>query len=151
MNNPMSPHTKSLEELREEWNKKFVITFSDERIRPNLMIAESLDEIPNWWLSKFSSLLEKERTRLMEEVEKVCDEETMDRIWKSDKQAKYIAPNYEPHCATFSVNTPYDKKYGEMIADEIRCEMYECGFVRGETWGAQKIKRALVELLNKSS
>ena len=67
------------------------------------------------------------KEEIIKVIEETCNEKTMPRIWDLDKETidKFIKtfPNYMP-------------KQGEE---------YQVGFVRGETWGALKIKMELIE------
>ena len=60
-------------------------------------------------------------------IERVCDEQTMPKVWNLDKE------QIEKFIKTLPV---YEPKKGEE---------YQVGFVRGETWGALKIKLKLLE------
>jgi len=60
-------------------------------------------------------------------IERVCNEQTMPRVWNLDKE------QIEKFIKTLPV---YEPKEGEE---------YQVGFVRGETWGALKIKLKLLE------
>ena len=73
------------------------------------------------------------KEKILEEIEKIiktkCDEKIMPRIWNLDKDTieKFIKvfPFYEPKSE----------------------EEYQVGFIRGETWGALKLKIELQKAL----
>ena len=71
------------------------------------------------------------REEIIKIIERVCNEQTMPRVWNLNKEQidKFIKtlPVYEP-------------KEGEE---------YQVGFARGETWGAIKIKRELLKEIEK--
>ena len=82
------------------------------------------------FISEIISSEVKKAVRGIEEIIKeTCDEKTMPRICNLDKDT------IEEYIKTMPVYAP---KIGEE---------YEVGFVRGETWGAFKIKKELLEKL----
>lgn len=139
----------TIENWREDFDKRFPPSFiswpsEGKPIEEREYIELSSYAVPSKSIKAFiESLLAASDKEWAEKIEKACDEQTMERIWNLDGAtvSKYIHPDYKPHCMPYR---PSSKKEYEDLLAKGSCEMYQVGFVRGETWGAQKLKRTLL-------
>ena len=138
----MTPHNLTKEQnerFEEKFDKMFELCWeieklpaSEQQTKVVEMAREIRKELQDFWeyvKETHQNELSLARTELIKEIEVICDEQTMPRIWNLDKEQieKFIkiSPAYEPE----------------------RGEEYQVGFVRGETWGALKIKNTFLSKL----
>ena len=113
----------------EKANKSFSEEFFDKfngLEDPSEVLTPLFSDIQAFWNKKIRKMV-KEIKKVIGET---CDEQTMPRVWNLDEETikKFIKifPSYEPKAG----------------------EEYQVGIVRGETWGALKIKLSLLAKLN---